>query len=275
MSHDKQNGVPIASVLIVALFIINGIWGRYNLPHDPLQVTMANKYLPPFFVNGGSWQYVLGTDYLGRDVLSRVIMGGRVSLLVSVVAIVIGGFVGTLLGLIAGFFGGVLDKIIMRLSDAMLSIPGVLFALLFAISIGPGFLSVILCIAFTIWPRFTKIIRVQVLSLKERSFVVQAKVMGGSNTHIILRHLLPNQINTILVILVQAIGSSIMMEAGLSFLGLSVQPPNPTWGGMVTEGKNSFSVAWWSSVFPALCIMLVVVAFNFLGDWVKRKLNPK
>ncbi|MDR2029120.1 MAG: ABC transporter permease [Treponema sp.] len=236
---------------------------------------LSIKYRPPFFIPGGSLTYLLGTDYLGRDVLSRIILGGRVSLAISFAAIFMGGFVGTLLGLAAGFFGNTADKIIMRLGDAMMSIPGILLALLLVITVGSGFASVVLAIAFSLWPRFTKIIRGQTLSLKGKNFIVQARVMGASNLRIIFRHLLPNQMNTLIVLLVQVIGSSILMEAGLSFLGLSVQPPNPTWGGMVTDGKNTFQLAWWSSVFPALAIVITVIAFNLFGEWVKHRLDPR
>jgi peptide/nickel transport system permease protein len=271
-SHEK---VPILSVLIILLFIFNGIMGYRFSPQDPKLAALSVKYTPPFFMAGGSFTYLLGTDYLGRDVLSRILLGGRVSLAISFAAIFMGGFVGTLLGLAAGFFGNTADKIIMRLGDAMMSIPGILLALLLVITMGSGFASVVLAIAFSLWPRFTKIIRGQTLSLKGKNFIVQARVMGASNLRIIFCHLLPNQMNTLIVLLVQVIGSSILMEAGLSFLGLSVQPPNPTWGGMVTDGKNTFQLAWWSSVFPALAIVITVIAFNLFGEWVKRRLDPK
>jgi peptide/nickel transport system permease protein len=273
--YQKPNTLPVFSLLIVITFILNGIVGKYFMPSDPMLVSMADKYIPPFFMGKGSLAHILGTDYLGRDVFSRVIMGGQVSLVVSLTAIFAGGCVGTFLGLAAGFFGKLADKIIMRLSDAMIAFPGVLLAMLLGISLGSGFLSVVLAIAFSIWPRFTKIIRGQVLSLKERSFIVQTRVMGGSDMHIILRHLLPNQLNTVIVLLVQVIGSSILMEAGLSFLGLSVQPPNPTWGGMVSDGKNTFNIAWWGSAFPAIAIAITVIGFNLMGEWLKRRLDPK
>jgi peptide/nickel transport system permease protein len=267
--------VPGFSLFVIVLFIVNGIIGPRVTPHDPKLVVMSQKYQPPWFVSGGSGEYPLGTDYLGRDVLSRIIQGGQVSLAVSFTAIITGGFFGTLLGLIAGFFGGVTDKIVMRLTDAMMAIPGILLTLLLAITIGTGFGTVVIAIAFSLWPRFAKIIRGQTLSLKEKNFIIQARVMGAFRIRIIFRHLLPNQINTLIVLLIQVIGLSIMMEASLSFLGLSVQPPSPTWGGMVTEGKNTFQIAWWSSTFPAAAILLTVIAFNLFGDWIKRRLDPK
>jgi peptide/nickel transport system permease protein len=273
--YRNPNRVPVLSMLVILLFILNGIFGSGFAPQDPKLVAMSIKYTPPSFIGGGNPAYFLGTDYLGRDVLSRIILGGRVSLAVSFSAILVSGLAGTILGLVAGYFGRLPDRIIMRLSDAMMAIPGILLTLLMAITVGPGFLSVILAIAFSLWPRFTKIIRGQTLSLKEKNFIIQAKVMGASNLRIIFRHLLPNQFNTLIVLLVQVIGSSIMMEAGLSFLGLSVQPPNPTWGGMVTDGKNTFQLAWWSSVFPAFAIVITVIAFNLFGEWIKRRLDPK
>jgi peptide/nickel transport system permease protein len=271
----NANKLPVFSVVIILLFILNGVFGSHFTPQDPKQVAMSNKYTPPFFIEGGSLTNILGTDYLGRDVLSRIIQGGRLSLAVSFAAILTGGFVGTILGLLAGFFGRLPDKIIMRLTDAMMAIPGILLALLMAITIGSGFLTVVLAIAFSLWPRFTKITRGQTLSLKKKNFIVQAWVMGASNLRIIFFHLLPNQLNTLIVLLVQVVGSSVLMEAGLSFLGLSVQPPNPTWGGMVTDGKNTFQLAWWSSVFPALAIVITVISCNMFGEWIKRRLDPK
>jgi peptide/nickel transport system permease protein len=272
--HRMKNHFPFISIAIIVLFAFNGIFGKYFLPGDPFKTVLANKYIPPFFLSGGSIQHILGTDYLGRDVLSRLMLGGQISLIVSVVAILVGAFVGITLGLFSGYFGGILDGLIMRFSDAMIAFPSVLMAMLIGIGLGPGFTSVIIAIAFSIWPRFTKIIRGQILSMKQSNFIAQLLVMGASDFRILFFHLLPNQMNIIIVLMIQDVGMAILTEATLSYLGLSIQPPNPSWGGLVADGNNTFYISWWASIFPAFAIVLTVVAFNFAGEWLRKWLDP-
>ena len=271
----KSNRFPFIAGIFALLFILNGIMGQLFLRQDPMAVDLSIKYLPPFFVQGGSMLHILGTDYLGRDLLSRLIIGGRVSLVVSLCSVLAGGFFGSFLGVVAGYFGGLPDKVIMRLCDATMAFPHVLIAMMLAILMPQGFLSVVIAIAFSVWPRFTKLIRGRTLTLKKSSFITQAKLMGGSSHRIIYTHLIPNELNLIIVLLVQVIGTSILAEAGLSFLGLSVQPPNPTWGNMITEGRDTFHVAWWESTFPTILVVITVISFNLLGEWLKRSLEPK
>lgn len=271
----KSNRFPYIAGIFAFLFVLNGVMGQLFLRQDPMAVDLSIKYLPPFFVSGGSAGHLLGTDYLGRDLLSRLIIGGRVSLVVSLCSVLAGGFFGSLLGVVAGYFGGLPDKVIMRFCDATMAFPHVLIAMMLAILMPQGFISVVVAIAFSVWPRFTKLIRGRTLTLKKSSFITQARLMGSSAHRIIYTHLIPNELNLIIVLLVQVIGTSILAEAGLSFLGLSVQPPNPTWGNMITEGRDTFHIAWWESTFPTVLVVITVISFNLLGEWLKRHLEPR
>lgn len=272
---NKSNRFPYIAGIFAFLFVLNGVMGQLFLRQDPMAVDLSIKYLPPFFVSGGSAGHLLGTDYLGRDLLSRLIIGGRVSLVVSLCSVLAGGFFGSLLGVVAGYFGGLPDKVIMRFCDATMAFPHVLIAMMLAILMPQGFISVVVAIAFSVWPRFTKLIRGRTLTLKKSSFITQARLMGSSAHRIIYTHLIPNELNLIIVLLVQVIGTSILAEAGLSFLGLSVQPPNPTWGNMITEGRDTFHIAWWESTFPTVLVVITVISFNLLGEWLKRHLEPR
>lgn len=272
---NKSNHFPYIAGIFAFLFVLNGVMGQFFLRQDPMAVDLSIKYLPPFFVSGGSAGHLLGTDYLGRDLLSRLIIGGRVSLVVSLCSVLAGGFFGSLLGVVAGYFGGLPDKVIMRFCDATMAFPHVLIAMMLAILMPQGFISVVVAIAFSVWPRFTKLIRGRTLTLKKSSFITQARLMGSSAHRIIYTHLIPNELNLIIVLLVQVIGTSILAEAGLSFLGLSVQPPNPTWGNMITEGRDTFHIAWWESTFPTVLVVITVISFNLLGEWLKRHLEPR
>lgn len=264
---------PILSVLIIGIFVINGLIGRYIVIQDPYLTSLSNKNLSPFFLGGGDSAFLLGTDYLGRDVLSRIMIGSRISLYVAIVAILVGGGIGTILGLFAGYIGGVFDSVIMRFSDAMLAFPSIILAMLLGIILGSGFISVVLAIALSIWTRYAKVIRGQVLSIKNNNYILQERLIGASVPRIVFRHILPGLWNLLIVMIVQDIGYAILTEASLSFLGLSVQPPEPTLGAMVSEGRNTFDVAWWVSVLPSGVIIVTVIAFNYFGEWLKKVLQ--
>ena len=270
-SHKKR--FPIVAAFFVALFFITGIFGASFVPHDPIKMTLSLKYMPPFFMEGGSAEHILGTDALGRDILSRIISGCRVSMIVSLVAIVLGCAVGTLLGMLSGYYGGAVDIVMMRLTDASLSFPSMLLALLLALALGPGFKGVIISIAFSLWSKYARMIRGEVLTLKQQNYVTQARIIGASNLRIMVRHILPNLLNTIIVMATLEIGMTILSESSLSFLGLSIAPPAPSWGSMISEGNSVFARAWWISTFPAVAIVLTVLSFTSLGEWLKSRLG--
>jgi peptide/nickel transport system permease protein len=271
---DKENRFPVLAVCCVFLFILNGFFGRYFMPSDPLTGSLSIKNVPPFFFSGGNTANLLGTDYLGRDVLSRLMFGGRAALIVAAVTIIIGSSFGILLGLFSGYYGGIIDSLVMRICDANMAFPSLIVALLLTTVMGQGFTSVVIAIAFSIWAKYTKVVRGVLLSLKEKTFIVQAKVIGARGPWIIFRHIFPNIFGMILVLLIQDVGFVILTESSLSFLGLSIQPPNPSWGSMVAEGRNTLVTTWWVSVFPAVAIMFIVISINLFGEWLKKWVDP-
>jgi peptide/nickel transport system permease protein len=244
---------------------------------DPLEGRLTERLTPPVWQEGGTWEHPLGTDKVGYDVASRVIHGARVSLIVAGLSILSGGFVGTVLGLIAGYFGGWWDHIIMRLVDIKLSIQAVLLALVLVSVMGPGFHTVIIVIALVLWVRYARLVRGETLSLKNQDFIAKARVAGASNMRIIARHLFPNVVNTLIVLATLEVGQVILLEAGLSFLGVGIPRPTPAWGLMVADGRNLIAAGngWWISLFPGLAILLTVLSMNLLGDWLRDKLDPK
>jgi peptide/nickel transport system permease protein len=246
-------------------------------PHHPrgadeTQRERVLKTLVPPFQN---WDNILGTDRTGRDILSRLIHGARTSAIISLIALGSGVLVGTVLGLVAGYRGGWVDALIMRLVDAALAFPLILVAMLIVVVLGPGLQNIILAIAATVWARFARQVRGEVLSIKERDFVTLAKIAGVSEPVIIARHIFPNVVNTLLIVVSLQVGQVILTEASLSFLGLGLPPGDPAWGIMVAEGRNFVIDAWWLSLFPGIAITLVVLAFNFFGDWLRDTLDPK
>lgn len=224
---------------------------------------------------GGLLEYPLGTDRLGRDILSRVMLGTRISLSIAAMALAFGGIVGVVLGMIAGYRGGWVDVVIMRLADSFLAFPSVLIALVLAVTIGARMELVALVLGLVLWARFARLIRGEVLTWKERDFVALARVSGATGRYIMIRHLLPNVANSLVVLATLQVGWAIVVEASLTFLGAGVPPPTPTWGGMVAEGLDFIESAWWISLMPGIAILLVVFAFNVLGDWLRDKLDPQ
>jgi peptide/nickel transport system permease protein len=218
---------------------------------------------------------VLGTDRLGRDLLSRIIWGSRVSLTAGVLTVLLASAFGAGVGLVAGYHGGRVDAALMRITDATMSFPVILLALILAVTIGPSFVNVVIAIAVILWARYARVIRGQVLTLMELDFITQARIAGASARRIILRHLLPNTFNTLMVLVTLQVGYVIIVEASLSFLGAGIPPPTPAWGSMISEGRDFITSAWWVSFFPGLAILLVVLAFNLLGDWLRDTLDPK
>ena len=267
---------PLLSLAVLLFVLITpAVFAELVAPHDPYKGYVLDRLQPPAWLEGGSWEHPLGTDKIGRDMLSRIIYGARISLTVAGVSILCGGIVGTTLGLLAGYFGGWWDHVIMRLVDIKISIPSLMLALILAAALGPSFTTVIIVIALTLWTRYARLIRGEVLRLKHEDFILRAKVSGASTARILARHLLPNVVNTIIVLATLEVGVVIILEASLSFLGAGIPPPNPAWGLMVADGRALVINAWWVSFFPGLAILLTVLSMNLLGDWLRDKLDPK
>jgi len=265
----------VAMAILVFLLVIPGIFAEWIAPHDPIKGSLALRLKPPMWEKGGSITYPLGTDKVGRDVLSRIIYGARVSLRVSIEGILVSGFIGTALGLISGYFGGRVDALIMRLVDISISLPIILVALVFVAALGPSFATVIAVITILLWARYARQVRGETLSIKERDFIARARVAGASHFRIMFRYLLPNVVNTLIVLATLQVGFVIIFESSLSFLGAGIPRPTPAWGLMVADGRELIVTAWWISMFPGIAIMLTVLSFNLVGDWLRDHLDPK
>jgi peptide/nickel transport system permease protein len=266
---------PVIPMFIITVFVAFAIFAPLIAPYDPVKISLTQRLKPPVFLHGGSWAHILGTDTLGRDILTRIIFGARISLSITVLVILISAGIGLIVGVIAGYVGGRTDAILMRITDGGIAFPGLLLALLFAISLGPGMWTVVLAMSVLSWAQIARIIRGEVLQLRNMEFITQARVLGCSRTRIMLKHILPNVLNTLLVLATMYVGLVVLYEATLSFLGAGVPPPAPAWGSMVSEGRTHFTTAWWISFFPGLAIGLLVLSGNYLGDWLRDKLDPR
>ena len=244
-------------------------------PWDPGRQMLIKRLRPPAWQARGLREHPLGTDHLGRDILSRILYGGRISLGVGLSAVTLSGLIGVTLGLLAGFHGGRIDALIMRVVDVFLAIPYILLAMGVVFALGPSLLNVILVMAITRWVQFARIVRADVLSIREREFVSGARARGNRSMRLLLRHVLPNALTPIIVVATLELAFMIIYESALSFLGLGVQPPTPTWGWMLADGRNYVSTAWWLATLPGLAIMLTVLAVNLLGDWLRDTLDPR
>ena len=267
--------LPWIPVLIIAALIVAAVAAPLIAPHSPTEQSLPDKLLPPAWQDGGSARYLLGTDTLGRDVLSRLLYGARVSLTVAAAALLAGGGIGLAIGILSGYTGGRVDSVLMRIVDATLTFPTILIALLLAVSLGQGLRTMVIAIAVILWARFARVVRGEVLTVKARDFVALAQVRGCSNARIMAVHILPNVMNTFMVLLSLHIGFVILVEASLSFLGAGIPPPTPSWGQMVSDGRSHIASAWWLSFPPGAAILLVVLAFNLFGDWLRDWLDPR
>ncbi len=267
---------PLIPALILISVALVAVFANQLAPHNPEVGALTARFKPPFWLKGGSTEYLLGTDQLGRDVLSRLLFGARVSMIVGFTAVIFAGFIGTALGIIAGYLGGWVDQVIMRLTDTWLALPALMFAIFLAAIVSPSMWNIVIILGLTYWTRYARVIRGEVLSLKEREFVRLAIVAGCSKWTIMRRHILPNILNSAIVLGTLMLGVVIITEATLSFLGVGVPPPQPAWGLMLSDGKQGLMVGyWWLTVFPGLCIMLMVLSANLLGDWLRVKLDPQ
>jgi peptide/nickel transport system permease protein len=271
----RDRKLPLIPLGIIALFALVAILAPLLSPADPHEQSLRNRFKPPVWEEGGSWKHALGTDRLGRDMLSRIIWGSRVSLAAGVLAVLLASAFGAAVGLAAGYYGGRVDAALMRMTDATMSFPVILLALILAVTVGPSFTNVVVAISVILWARFARVIRGQVLTLMQLDFIAQARIAGAGAWRIITRHLFPNTLNTLVVLVTLQIGYVIILEASLSFLGAGIPPPTPAWGSMISEGREFVPSAWWVSMFPGLAILLVVLAFNLLGDWLRDTFDPK
>jgi peptide/nickel transport system permease protein len=270
--------VILSLIIFVAIFADLAWIGLPDVglaPYDPVKMSLPDRLMPPFWDEEGSTEHLLGTDKMGRDILSRLIFGARISLSVSLLVILITSFVGTVLGILGGYLGGRTEAFLMRITDISLAFPPILVAMLLAVSMGPSFTTVVLAISLLGWAPYARLIRGETLRLREMDFVAQARVIGTSPLRIMLRHIFPNVINPLIIIMTLQVGLLIITEASLSFLGVGIPPPAPSWGNMVNDGRNLVDTAWWISTFPGIAIALVVMSGNFFGDWLRDKLDPR
>lgn len=266
---------PVIPLVILATVAIAGLTAQWIAPYDPIKGALQLRNLPPFWAEGGSLDYLLGTDHLGRDLLSRLIYGARISLSLAVAAMVIGGSVGTFLGLVSGWYGGWVDELIMRIADIFLAIPLVLITLVFTVVFGASFLLIMVVLVSFLWVRFARVVRGEVLRLKHLDHVALAKVAGASTLRILFRHILPGVRNTLIVVATLQIGVLILLESTLSFLGAGVPSPTASWGSMVADGRSFMASAWWISTIPGVAILLTLLAFNLLGEWLRDVFDPR
>jgi peptide/nickel transport system permease protein len=275
--YGLARDLPVVPLAILVPFVLIAVFANLIAPYDPTEpIPGAKIFAPPVWMPGGSIHALLGTDFQSRDVLSRLIYGSRVSLIVGVTGTIVAGSIGTTMGILAGYLGGWVDQVIMRVTDAWLALPGLVFAIFLATMVGPSMWNIVIILGLVYWTRYARVIRGEVLSLREREFVKLAQIAGASRTRVIFRHILPNVTNTTMVLASLTIGVVIIAEASLSFLGVGVPPPQPAWGSMLSDGRSMLMVGdWWLTVFPGLGILLAVLATQLLGDWLRVRLDPQ
>jgi peptide/nickel transport system permease protein len=270
-----RSKMTAAAVLIVMAVVFTALFAPLLAPHDPTGMNIVERLKPPFWMEGGSGEYLLGTDALGRDILSRIIFGARVSLIVGFGAVVLSGFVGVLLGLIAGYLGGIFDDVIMRIADIQLALPFILLAIAIVAVVGPGLVNIIIVLAIGGWVRYARVVRGQVLAVRELEYVEAARALGETSPSIMLRQVLPNVFAPVIVVASFAVGQTILTESSLSFLGFGVEPSIPAWGGMLADGRDYLRDAWWLAAFPGMAITLTILGVNLFGDWLRDYLDPR
>lgn len=265
----------VVGAIIVLFVTLSALFAPLVAPHDPSHQNLALNALPPAWLPGGNKDFLLGTDHLGRDILSRLIWGARVSTIVGLSVVIIGGSIGVTLGLIAGFFGGLLDEIIARIVDVQLAFPFVLLAVAIIGVLGPSLRTIILVLGVTSWVQYVRVVRADTLALKEREFVQAASATGASRFRVLMRHILPNVTSSITVLGTFEVARTVILESALSFLGLGVSPDTPSWGTMLADGRQFLDTAWWMGTFPGFAIMFTVLGVNILGDGLRDALDPQ
>ncbi|MGI2328131.1 ABC transporter permease [Planococcus sp. YIM B11945] len=265
----------MVGLVIVTVVVLMAIFAPLLAQHDPAKTDVINRLLPPSWAEGGNPDFLLGTDNLGRDILSRIIYGSRISLLVGISAVLLAGAIGMALGLIAGYYGKFWDFLIMRTVDALLAIPNILFMLIILAVMGPSLITLILVLGGTSWVVYARMVRSETLSIKERDYVRSARAIGAKNFRIITKYILPNVMSSFIVIATLNVATTIILEASLSFLGLGIQPPDVSWGLMLSDGRQYIATSWWVATFPGIAITVTVLGVIFLGDWLRDVLDPK
>jgi peptide/nickel transport system permease protein len=272
----RSEGTPLIPIVILGILALVAVFAEVIAPYNPEVGTLGDRFRPPAWQAAGSDRYLLGTDHLGRDVLSRLIYGARVSMVVGLTAVIVAGVIGICLGILSGYLGGWVDQVIMRVTDTWLALPALTFAIFLAAVVGPSLMNIVIILGAVYWTRYARVIRGEVLSLKERDFVRLAIVAGCSRTTIMRRHILPNVLNSAIVLGTLMLGVVVVTEASLSFLGVGVPPPQPAWGLMLADGKKGLMAGyWWLTVLPGSCIMLLVLSANLIGDWLRVRLDPQ
>ena len=274
---------PVIPLFLLSMVVISGVMAPWIAPESPRKGDLRARMAPPVWLEGGSFDHLLGTDHLGRDIFSRIVYGSRISLIVAGVTLGLGGTTGVILGLLAGWYGRWVDEILMRVVDIALAIPLVLVALVMVVAVGQSFPSalggqtglIILVLAGFFWVRFARLIRGEVLQLKTLDYVALAKVAGATTPRILAVHIFPGVINTLIVLATLQVGFVILVESTLSFLGAGVPPPTPAWGSMVAEGRDFMAGAWWIATMPGVAILVTVMSLNLFGDWLRDKLDPR
>ena len=265
--------------IILSIVLFAALFGPWVAPYNPNEQTLEARFFPPVGLSvgnkEGSWAHPLGTDHLGRDILSRIIAGARISLLVGVSAVLISGILGVVLGLLSGYYGGKLDALLMRIADVQLAFPFVLLAISVVAAVGVGLRNVTIVLGIFGWVFFARVVRGDVLSARERDYVLAARTLGATDRTIILRHILPNVLTPVIVLASFFVANFIILEASLSFLGLGVEPAIPTWGSMLADGRQYLSSSWWPATLPGIAIMLTVLGINMIGDWLRDILDPR
>jgi peptide/nickel transport system permease protein len=272
---STMRGAPLIPIMILFVFVITGIFGRFFVPHDPTEMDLLAAEKPPFWMEQGSTSHLLGADDLGRDILSRLIGGAGISLQVGFVVVCIAGSIGSIIALLSGFIGGKVDTVLMMLTDVFISMPFLLIAIVLAAVLGPSKNNIILILAILGWAGYARVLRSEVLRIKESDFVSMARVAGCSNFRIMAREIFPNIVNTLIIMATLQVGAVIIAESSISFLGLGVPPPEPAWGTMVADGRDFVTSSWWICLWPGLAIVLTVLSCNLLGDWLRLRFDPK
>ncbi|HTU12244.1 MAG TPA: ABC transporter permease [Allosphingosinicella sp.] len=271
----KLRSLPWLAIILLAPVILCGILGPLLYLHDPTIIDLLHPQRPPVWLDGGNWAYPLGTDQFGRDLVSRLIEGARVSLIIAIGGVMIAAVIGITLGMVSGYFGGWTDSIVSQVVDVKMSLPANLLIVLIGAAIGGGLVTIVVCIVLLFWADYARVIRAETLSLRERGYVQLAKVANASHFRILRRHILPNLFGTCIVLITLQIGRAILIEAGISFIGLGIQPPDTAWGLMVYEGRAYLATAWWLPTFSGLAITMTVLGTNLFGDWLRDVLDTR